>query len=91
MQVYVEEVRDSRVIALCVYNVTLLTVLGVVVWHVTLSQPALRCVVTSAIILFAVVATQSLIFVPKVCLNFCKLGELTLFTTSFSSICEASC
>ncbi|XP_076455754.1 gamma-aminobutyric acid type B receptor subunit 2-like [Babylonia areolata] len=64
--VYMETLKDSKIICMCIYNVVILSILGVVVSMATRKQVMVNFVATSVILLLAVVITQCLIFLPKV-------------------------
>ena len=61
------ELNDSKYIGMCIYNVTLMIIPGVVLDVALKSGINLMYGLNAALILFGTTVTQCLIFVPKVC------------------------
>ena len=51
---------------MCIYNVVVLSIMGVVLAYVLVLQVTLHYVLTSAILILGTTMTQAIIFVPKV-------------------------
>ena len=62
----IEAVNDSRLIGICIYNVFLLSALGVALNTVLQKQVDLLYGINSGFIIFGTTVTQCVLFVPKV-------------------------
>ena len=87
-QVKVEGLNDSKMIGVCIYNIVVLSFLGVMVSLTLKSDYDLNYGITSSIIVLATTFTQCLIVVPKVCIlrTFDKLNEM-LYENCEQSVC----
>jgi gamma-aminobutyric acid type B receptor len=66
LQVTIPALNDSQLIGVCIYNVFVLSAMGVIVSAVLSSKVTLSFCVMSAISLIATNTTACIIFVPKV-------------------------
>ena len=58
--------NDSQYIGICIYNVVVLSTMGVVLSYVLILHVTMHYVLTSAILVLGTTMTQSIIFIPKV-------------------------
>ena len=65
LQVSIPGLNDSQYIGLCIYNVAVLSILGVII-NFVLKEVELKYIFTSGFIIFSTTMTQLIIFVPKV-------------------------
>ena len=86
-QVNIPALNDSQYIGMCVYNVAVLSILGVVLLFALGQQVELQYALVSAFIIFATTIVQLTIFIPKVgsclfhnysCLLVCLLSDCTV-------------
>ncbi|ESO83683.1 hypothetical protein LOTGIDRAFT_133032 [Lottia gigantea] len=68
-KVKIEALNDSKLIGVCIYNVVVLSILGVTVSFALGDNINLRYSLDSAVVLLATTVTECLIFVPKVSIN----------------------
>ena len=62
----IPDLNDSQYIGMCVYNVTVLSILGVVLLFALGQQVELQYALVSAFIIFGTSIVQLTIFIPKV-------------------------
>lgn len=65
-KVSISALNDSRFIGISVYNVVLLSAIGVPVSFLTNSHPTVSFLLVCAVILFCTTLTLGILFVPKV-------------------------
>ena len=65
-KIKMDELNDSQAIAVCIYNVFLLSLLAIVCNFALGSLPTFRYTINAALLLGATTATQLLLFVPKI-------------------------
>ncbi|XP_046576507.1 gamma-aminobutyric acid type B receptor subunit 1-like [Haliotis rubra] len=65
-KVKIEGLNDSKMIGICIYNVVVLSVLGVTVSMAMGDQVSLNYCLTSLVVIIATTVTQCLIIVPKI-------------------------
>ena len=65
-QVTIPALNDSQFIGMCIYNVVVLSVMGVVLAYVLILHVTLHYIVTSVILVLGTTMTQAIIFIPKV-------------------------
>ena len=65
-KVTIPALNDSQTIGMCIYNVVVLSVVGVIMSFVLTTQPTLNYVLTSAMLIVGTTITQLMVFVPKV-------------------------
>lgn len=69
-----DEIKDSKNIAACIYNVVIFCIFGVPVAHfLTMEQTTLKFVFESLAIFTCTTACQCIIFIPKVSFRFTSL------------------
>jgi len=66
LQVKIEALNDSRLIGLCLYNVVVLSAVGLTLTLLLDQQVILLYGVTSSCLIFGTCFTQLVIFIPKV-------------------------
>ncbi|ELU13426.1 hypothetical protein CAPTEDRAFT_196516 [Capitella teleta] len=92
-KVKVEALNDSKYIGLCIYNVVVLTVMGVAVQYVSNDAINVSYGFTSGLILLGTTLTQTIIFGPKVWsvrYEAEAVGPLTMPSTSMSVACVST-
>ena len=65
-QVHIEALNDSQFIGMCLYNVVVLSAVGLTLNLILDDQPALLYGITSGVLIIGTTATQLVVFVPKV-------------------------
>lgn len=78
--------NDSHYIGMCIYNVMVLSVLGVVLGFVLQDQVTLNYTLTSAFLLLGTTVTQLIIFIPKVTTYVTAKSYITLVTVPSSTL-----
>ena len=58
--------NDSQYIGMCIYNVVILSTLGVILAFVLDNQVQIRYALISGLLIFGTLVTELIIFVPKV-------------------------
>ena len=66
IQIKVEELNDSKYIGMCIYNVVILSIMGVAINYLVSGRINISYAFTSIIIIAGTTLTQTLVFVPKV-------------------------
>lgn len=66
IQVKIAALNDSQYIGMCIYNIAVLSLLGVVLAFALTDQVDLSYIFTCCIIIFGTTSTQLIIFIPKV-------------------------
>lgn len=64
--VHIQELNDSKLIAASIYNVALLSTVGVILHEFTFAEPPVSYSLVASFILFATTTTTCIIFLPIV-------------------------
>ncbi len=84
-KVTIPALNDSHNIGMCIYNVVILSVIGVILAWVLEFQVTLNYVLISALLMLGTTITQMMVFIPKVIILLRTLS-ITLWITHISKV-----